>query len=1076
MKEKYRSYPYALVVVCLLLSSYNMFAQSKAKTIIKGVIVAEIDGIPLAGVTVAEKDKDNRIINGVVTDFNGQYAIAMRDANNRLTFSYIGFVTKEELPGNRTTIDMRLVEDISELDAVLVRSTKKVFTGEFEMDKRRIATAVETISTKGISETVSAGIVDQLQGRLSGVDIVANSGDPGAGMSVRIRGTSSLNASSEPLIVINGVPLETEIDQLFDFGSADEDQYAALIGVSPDDIEEISVLKDAAATAQYGSRAANGVLLIKTKRGAKGPARFSYSYRSTVGWQPEGIPLLNGAQYSTLIKDELIATNNPSFPQIEFDPDYELFNLYNKDINWIDEITQTGTTNEHFFSVSGGGEKSNYRISASYKDQEGTTIGTGFESFTTRAILDYNVSDKIRISSELSFSHGSLDRSISNLRALALVKMPNQSIFQVDEEGNLTDQYFTPVDAFQGTGTTYYNPVAMSRLYSDNTENNRIIPIFRFNYKPIESLEFSSIISFDYNVDKRSLFLPEEAVGASWTSSSVNKATFSDAEFFVARTENRLVWHPYLGDNHSLFTSGALQTFGKTSQGYSAVTSNSPSSFIQTPIANTRIEGSGNELTSSFTQNRTLAYNFMFNYQYLDRYILSGAIRSEGNSKFGSAYRYGTFPSVAAKWIFSSEPFMEKLDFIDELGLRASYGENGNAPNFNYGQFNTYTTYDYNYLGERPVFPASMELTDLRWETVIQKNLGLTYSFFNRAISGDLEVYQSETKDILTQNTSIPSTSGFSTIPFINLGDISNEGFELSVRTKIIDKQDFGLDFNFNIARNRNLITKITDAQDIEDGNPLTTGPDGYLRRIQEGNPIGSFYGYRYLGVYSTSDDLIAQDQNGDDILDLNGEPKNVVFNNGYEFQAGDAKYEDINNDGNIDRLDVVYLGDANPLLFGGFGPNIRYKNFQFNAFFNFRYNQKVINIARMNAESMDSFDNQSTSTLSRWRFEGDVTDIPRAVFNSPVNTLASDRFLEDASFLRLKFITLRFNVPKTFLEKINFKNASIFVTGSNLLTFTNYSGADPETGNSRDWTQLGYDTNQTPRSQQITAGLNLSF
>lgn len=1074
MKDKYRSYSYVLVVVCVLLSVYNMSAQSK--TIISGTVLSEGDGLPLAGATIAEKDSDNRIINGVVSDFNGNYSIAVKNVNNTLTFSFVGFVTKSEVPGNRTTINVNLKEDISELDAIVLRGTKKVNTGEFEIDKRRIATAIQTINTKEISETVSSGIVDQLQGRLSGVDIVANSGEPGAGMSIRIRGTSSLNASSEPLIVINGVPFETEIDELFDFGSADEEQYAAMIGVSPDDIEEISVLKDAAATAQFGSRAANGVLMIKTKRGSKGPARFSYSYKGTVGWQPDGIPMLNGDQYSTLIKDELIAVNQASYPQIEYDPEYELYNLYNKNIDWIDEITQTGSTQEHFLGVSGGGEKSSYRVSASYKDQLGTTVGSAHKLFTTRAILDYNISDKIKIASELSYTHGSLDRSYNNIRSLALIKMPNQSIYQVDEDGNLTDQYFTPVDAFQGSGTTYYNPVAMAKLSEWNIENNRITPIFRFTYKPIKPLEFRSIISFDINVDKTSRFIPEEAIGASWTNSTANNAIFADAEFFVMRTDNRLTWNPSLGDNHSLFASGAIQTYEKTSQGYSSQTSNSPSSFIQTPIALTRIEGSGNNLSSSFTQNRNVAFNFMFNYQYLDRYILSGGIRSEGNSKFGSSYRYGTFPSIAAKWILSSEPFMEEYDFIDELGIRASYGVNGNSPSFNYGQYNTYSTYSYNYLDDRPVYPNNMELTDLRWETVVQKNIGLTYSFFNRRVSGDLEFYQKDTNDMLTKNTSIPTTSGFSSVPFLNLGDISNKGFELSVRTKVIDNKDFGLDFNFNVARNRNLITKITDAQDVEDGNPLATGPDGYLKRIQEGNPIGSFYGYRYLGVYSTSDDLVARDENGDIIYDINGEPKNMVFNRTREFKAGEAMYEDVNKDGNINRLDVVYLGNANPLLYGGFGPTIRYKNFRLNAFFNYRYNQKVINIARMNAESMDSFDNQSTSTLRRWRFEGDQTDIPRAVFNSPVNTLGSDRFLEDASFLRLKYVTLRYNLPKTFIKKINFTNASVYVTGTNLLTFTEYSGADPETGNSSDWKKLGYDTNQTPRSQQITVGLNLTF
>lgn len=1074
MKDKYRSYSYVLMIVCVLFSVSSMSAQTPLT--VSGTVIAGSDGLPLTGATIAEKDKNNRIINGVVADFNGNYSIKMADASNVLTYSYIGFVTKTVDPAGRTSIDISLKEDVAELDAIIVRGTKKVFNGDFEMDKRRIATAMETISTKELSETVSSGIVDQLQGRLSGVDIVANSGDPGAGLSIRIRGTSSLNASSEPLIVINGVPFETQIDTNFDFSTADEDQYASMIGVSPDDISEISVLKDAAATAQYGSRAANGVLLIKTKRGAKGKARFSYSYKGSTSKQPSGIPMLNGDQYSTLIKDEYIAIKDdlPNSGPVSYDPEFEEYNLYNKNINWIDEITQRGSTSEHFLGVSGGGEKSSYRVSGSYKNQTGTTVGSGFKLFTTRAILDYNISDKITIASELSYSHGSLDRAYSNLRALSLIKMPNQSIYQVDENGDLTDEYFTPVNTFQGAGDKYYNPVAMSRLAVDNTENNRITPIFRFSYKPNKQFNFRSIISFDISVDKAAKFVPEEAVGVTWTDTAGNRSTFSDAEFFVMRTDNKLIWVPELGEKHSFLSSFSLQTFEKTSQGYSAVASNSPSSDIQTPIANIRLEGS-NSLNSSFSQNRSLAANFAFNYQYLDRYVLSGGIRSEGNSKFGSNYRYGTFPSVAAKWILSSEPFMENAEFVDEIGLRASYGENGNSPSINYGAYNTYKTSG-TYLGESAVVPASMELTDLRWETVIQSNFGVTYSFFDRKVSGDLEFYKKDTKDLLTQNTAIPSTSGFSRVPYLNLGDISNQGFEFSVRTKIINNEDFGLDFNFNVARNTNIIERITEAQVVEAGDPLATGSNGYLKRIQEGNPIGSFYGYRYLGVFSTKEDLVARDANGDIIYDINGTPKNLVFNKSKEFQPGEAMYEDVNKDGNINALDVVYLGNANPLMFGGFGPNIRYKDFQLNAFFNFRYNQKLINLARMSSESMDSFDNQSTAVLRRWRFEGDETDIPRAVYGSTVNTLGSDRFLEDASFLRMKYITLRYNFPKPFINKLNFTNASVYITGTNLLTFTKYSGVDPEGGNSSNWQKIGYDSQQTPRSRQFTLGLNLSF
>lgn len=1071
---------YGLLVI-LLLPSSTAFSQSSS--VIKGVVTSASDGLELLGATVAEIDKDNRIVKGVITDFNGNYVINVSNTSNRLQFSFIGHTsTTLSITQGQKVINVVLEESSRALDEVVIEASKIVNTGEFNMSSERVATAMQTISAKEISESVSSSVVDQLQGQLSGVDIVAASGEPGAGMSIRIRGTSSLNASSEPLIVINGIPFATSVDDSFDFGSADEDEYASLIGVSPDDIDEISVLKDAAATAQYGSSAANGVLLIKTKRGTRGKAMFSYTYKGTIGFQPDGIPMLNGDQYSTLIKDEVLnigdrnSDEKNNVDQISYNPEYEFYDLYNQNVNWVDEITQMGKINEHNFSISGGGEKATYRISSSYKNQEGTTVGSANELFTLRSIMDYNISNKLRISTELAYSHGDLDKSYKDIRALALLKMPNQSIYELDEDGNSTGAYFTPEDAFQGSGTKYYNPVAMAELSEWNVKNNRITPTFRLTYKPVHSLSYDGIVSYDASNNSTTKFTPEEAMGVAWTSSSANNSYFGDSEFFSFRTENRLTWKPQLNENHSLFVAGKFITYDKTSRGYTVNTSNSPSNDLQSVVVPARVEGSGNSISSSYTRNTSVAYNFSFNYQYLNRYILSGGMRWEGNSRFGEDYRYGAFPSIAGKWIMSNEKYLRDINWLDELSMRGSFGINGNSPSFNYGAYNIYSTYNYNYIDVRPAYPSSVELTGLRWETIIQQNLGFNLEFFNHRVNADVEFYKKQTKDMLSKNTSIPTTSGYSRLNYLNQGDIDNNGWEVSVMTKVVKKKDFKFDFNFNLSRNKNTIKKLTDGMETESGNALSTGSDGYLKRIQEDNPIGSFYGYRSLGVYSTSEELYARDADGGIIYDISGEAKMMKFNNSKLFEAGDAKYEDVNHDGNINRLDVVYLGNANPLLYGGFGPNFTYKNFRLNVFFNFRYKQDVINLARMSTESMDSYDNQSTAVLRRWRFEGDETDIPRAYYNSTVNTLASDRFLEDASFLRMKYITLRYTVPKALTKKYNISKLSFYVTGTNLLTFTEYTGSDPETGSSSNWEKLGYDTNKTPRSQQYTLGMNVSF
>lgn len=1074
----------SLILLMNIVFVAHVHAQDGAT--ITGKVISSSDGLPMIGVTIAEKNASNRFVNGTITDFNGNYSITVADVNNPLSFSFIGFAQIQEVPGDKRVINITMDEASVEIGEVVVSALRMESDGEFNMDPKRITTAVTTVDFKELENVQASSFADQLQGRISGVDIVANSGDPGAGMSIRIRGTSSLNASSEPLIVINGIPFETQVDNSFDFSVADEQEYAALIGVSADDIEEISVLKDAAATAQYGSRGANGVLMIKTKRGSRGKAVFSAGYRGSVSQQPDGIPMLNGHQYSTLIKDEtlMLGKSRGSYPQVEFDPSYELYDYYNKDVNWLDEITQIGTVHNVNFGVSGGGEKAMYRISSSYKEEVGTTLGTANMLFTTRALMDYYVSDKLRITSELAFNHGSLDRSYPDIRNNALTKMPNQSIYELDEFGNSTGAYFTPVDAFQGSGTSYYNPVAMANLYTYNVENNRISPNFRLSYKLLKTLSYDAVLSFDANNNKTVFFVPEEAMGTSWAGSSANNAKLSDSEFFVIRTENKLTWRPNLGEDHSLFSAIKFISNDKISQTYSASSSNSPSTLLQTPIIDTRIEGSGNTISSNYTQYRQLTYNVAFNYAYKEKYILSGNINREGNSRFGKSYRYGTFPSIGARWIVSDEAFLKNINWLDEFSVRASYGVNGRSPDFNYGQYNVYSTYSYNYIDERPAFPASVELKGLKWETVTQQNLGFNLRLFDNRIDADMDIYMKRTEDLLSENTSIPSTSGFSSLPYLNIGTIDNQGWELSVMSKIIKKKDFRFDFNFNVSQNINVIREITEAMDVEEGNALETGPNGYLRRIQVDNPIGSFYGYRYLGVYSEADEyptntsnyIFARDENGDVIYDFNGEPKYMKFNNSRFFQSGDAMYEDINHDGNINVLDVVYLGDANPKLHGGFGPNFTYKQIQFNVFFNFRLKQQVMNLARMNTESMDGLDNQSTATLRRWRYEGNETDIPRAYYNSPFNNLGSDRYMEDASFLRMKYVTLRYNLPKNALGRIGLTTASVYITGQNLLTFTRYTGPDPETGSSDNWKNVGYDRNLTPRAKQITLGLNASF
>jgi TonB-linked SusC/RagA family outer membrane protein len=1037
-----------------------------------------------------ELDKNNRTINGVITDVYGNYTIRITNPNNKIAFSFIGFKAVTEDINSRKVINVSLETEDVQIQAVEIVA-KRVSDGFLNIEERNLTTSVQRLASTEIEYLQVASIDEAMQGRLAGVDIVASSGDPGAGMSIRIRGTTSINSSSEPLIVLNGIPYETEIDKDFDFAAADEIGYAQMLNISPDDIKEITVLKDAAATAVWGSRAANGVLMITTKRGSLGKPRADYSYKFTIAKQPDAIPMLNGDQYSMMILEGYMNKNGVPFPadnkELWYDPTWEHYWDYNQNTNWIDAVTRTGYTNDHNFSLSGGGEKARYRVSVGYLDQTGTTLGTSLKRLSTMLNLDYNVSDKIFFNTDLIYTRGDNDRNYPDIdkneyknksvREIAYKKMPNMSIYVRDEEGNPTDLYFSPESNIQGSWSTTYNPVAMADKGMYNILSNRIIPKFGLRYDILDHLRYNFDVAFDINNEKRKSFLPQDATGKPWTDPNVNKAGDKDNDIFIVQTFNKLYYQPNLGDKHNLMMLASFTTYDKVNYVYQSNTSNTSSSELQDPSIDSRIvnaEGLG--INSGKSQNRSIAALFTFNYSFLDRYILSGSIRRDGSSKFGSGKRFGNFPSISARWRISDEAFMQQFQFIDDLSVRASYGENGNAPGKSYTQFNNYSTFDWNYLGESAMYSKTMELVNKKWETTIQKNLGFNLILFNNRIDIDVDIYNKRTKDLFFEELKIPTITGFDEIG-MNAGVMDNRGWEINVMSGIIRISDFSVDFNFNIARNQNIIREISELHEQISGN---IGNGEYLERIQIDNPIGSFYGYRFKGVYIDEEATIAKDADGNQILDINGNPVYMTFNypyTDYIFQPGDAMYEDINYDGNINAFDIVYLGDANPLFTGGFGPIIRYKAISVNMFFHYRYGNDIVNKARMEIEKMYNYDNQSTAVLRRWRHEGDETDIPRALINGGYNWLGSDRFVEDGSFIRFKHLSILYTLPKALIQKFNITNAKIGLTASNLWTWTNYTGQDPEISfESNKFFEIGHDKSVTPRSREITFHINFSF
>jgi TonB-linked SusC/RagA family outer membrane protein len=911
-------------------------------------------------------------------------------------------------------------------------------------------------------------------------------------MSIRIRGVSTLNANDRPLIIVDNVPYETSIASDFDFATANEEGYAQMLNIAVDDIKEITVLKDAAATALWGTKAANGVLAITTKRGMKSlRPKVSYTYRGTFSFKPEPIPMLNGDQYSTLILEGVMNVTGIPLDQVEnkeflYDRSEPWwFYNYGQNTNWLDEITRNGYIHNHDFSLTGGGDKARYRFSVNYQDQEGVTLGTSLNRFTTRLNLDYYISDKLRLGADLSYAHGMSERnyisgnSKNNLHAVAYRKMPNMGVYEFDTDGNQMPVYFSPDRNIQGSYSGTYNPVAMADAGEYTTVNDRIIPKFQLNYRILKGLTYTFDIAFDINNTKRNWFLPQIATGRHWTDLNVNRATDQDEDSYIIYTNNRLSYANTFRDIHELTATLNFQTNDSKALRYTATSASSATSEFRDPSIPARVQEGGLTLETRSSQNRDNGIVAMVHYALLDRYIIAAGVRREGNSRFDEKFRYGFYPSLSLAWRLSGEPFLRSLNFLDDLRIKASYGQNGYPPRSPYMFFNRYRTFDYTYLGNTAVFPENMQLEDLRWESFITKNLGFTLEMFKTRLMIDFDIYQNSTKDMFEYGVDIPTSSGYEGI-LMNVGSLNNQGWDLSFRSYPVRTDELTISLDFNLAKNYNILREVADNYPLERGRTTTNGD--YKRIIQVGNPIGSFYGYRYLGVYKDEEDLVAIDASGSKVYDANGDPVNMVYNYpavNYEFQPGDAKYEDINHDGNINYLDVVYLGDANPDFTGGFGSTLKYKGLSLNIYFYGRYGNEIINESKMNGENMFYYDNQTTATLRRWRKPGDETDIPRALIGYGYNWLGSDRYVDDGSFLRLKYVTLSYYMPRSLIGRIGLEQLRLSLQLTNLLTFTNYLGQDPEINiNSRDGTiyTVGYDRSNTPRPKELTFTINVNF
>ncbi len=1073
-----------------------VFAQ-KAGDVISGVI-SDSEG-PMMMVNVIEVDASDRIIAHAITDINGQFSFRLGSPNDKLKVSYVGYETVL-LPLNKTYFDITL-KDMQAIEEVVIRADRVTESSGLAIPEREVSGAAQRISMEEFEGLGITTVDEALQGRISGLDIVMNNGNLGSGSTMHLRGVSTITGDSNPLIVVDGVPWNNDFRSEIDYATANEEQFAQLLNVNPEDISSITVLKDASSAGIWGSQGANGVIEIKTKRGTRGKTRVTFSYRMNGTWQPQSYKLLNGDQYTMFLKESYfnphLSDDAANINEINYDPSWSEYNMFNDNTDWPSLVKQFGAQHSFNLAISGGGEKANFRISAGFDTQNGSIIAQHLNRFTTRVALDYFISDRIKVVTNYNMTYTKNHQNPTSL-ATALKRMPNLSPFYEDEFGNDTDVYYEVLNSV--VSEELRNDVGVNPLNQAYNVNNvstslQINPEFRLVYNILglendqTKLTYEGMINFSVFNSTSDNFEPSSLHTGSWNSQGNNSSSTNTQKRMSVATEHSLTFVPHFNNpNHSFMAlvRGHIESSNDKSQqqGIYGLPSGT--------FTSTALPGTIQSFSTGAGQGRSVWALFQAHYAFKGKYIVDFTSRTDGSTAFGDSRRWGTFPSVSLRWNISDEPFIkDNAPWITMLSIRPSWGINGRSPG---GQGLYYSKYSSGnaYLNTATIYPSNIRLNKLQWEEAQQWNLGFDVGLFNDKLTFDVNLYSKYTTKLLMNNLSIPTSAGFSNIQYSNQGEMRNRGWELNLNAnRFINVGKFSVNGNLTFSDNYNELTQM-DPTILDGFNSEFNYDNGqWLTYVQLNNAFGSIYGFKYLGVYQYSEYSpeeipgvsgpnapVVKDENGNVILDSKNKTKPMMFAYGetaeYEFVGGDAIYEDINHDGNINELDIVYLGSTLPKLSGGFGLRFTYGRFSLNTQFNFRWGNKVINNARMGLEKMYNNDNSIASVNWRWRVEGDETTVPRALHNYGYNWLASDRYVEDGSMLRLNYVQLSYSLDPKITKNFGVQGMSLSASMNNLFVLTKYSGADPEISQGS-W-GLAQDNSQTPRAKSFTLSLTVNF
>ncbi|QZE14654.1 TonB-dependent receptor [Halosquirtibacter laminarini] len=1032
---------YIGLLLCML-CSFVGFAQ---KGLVKGV-VKDDQGLPLPGVTVVLEGTTT----GTITNYDGMYSLKTKK-NGKLVFSFIGYKSVTEPIKGRSKIDVELENDIQQIGEV-------VAVGYGTKSIKDVTSSIATVKAEELAKAPVANFDQALAGRMSGVQVSASDGTPGKGMQIVIRGGNSVTGDNTPLYVVDGIAMES-----FDPGS-----------LSTNDIESMSILKDAAASAIYGSRAANGVFLITTKGGKVGPTRISVNVNGGVQWIPRRMDVLDPYHFVTLQEEvayELGGTYIDNFKEHWVSPE-----LYkdSKGTNWQDEIFRTSFIKNANVSLSGGNKSTRHYASVNFVDQEGTMINTGYQKINSQLRLNHTFSNKAKFG--LNFNYNHTDQkgetiSGNNRNSIIMDALTFRPVNPVIDDGleegiDLDDRNnlrFNPVKNLTNTDRSYQ--IDALRINGD------------FSFDLAKGLVFKTTAGFNVDTRKLSKSYGYDTYQGRRGVNGINSYIESRRKYVLTNTNtlnyNKRVgnskWNLLLGEEASSIVSDYVRAAG-----------------ANMPIDDLGADNLGMGTTfpapkSSKTGNTMLSYFSRVNYSYKEKWLLSATFRADGSSRFTGDNKWGYFPSASVGYRMIQEPFMQSQDFISNLKLRATWGQNGNNKIGDFSAYNlmnatTSSGYMFEDLYHKGLVYTNLQSEDIRWETTTQLNFAIDLGFADERIKTTLEWYRKNTTDLLLNADMAPST-GFDKT-YKNVGEIQNQGMELAINTINVKTRNFEWRTDFNISYNRNKCISLNDGQ-----TELLTNPDWsfkyseyqYITRV--GESVGQFYGLKSDGVYTVNDFNMVD---GAYVL------KDGIPNNGAKVAPGSTKLVDVNKDGTINNKDRVVIGNAQPDYFGGISNNFRYKNFDFSFFFQWSVGNEILNANRVVLEIPETKTNYNylSSVAGRYSYTNpdantDINIIRNGnVYGKPTNgNFVSDRFIEDGSFLRLKTVQVGYQFSKKMAKKMHLSKARLYASGQNLYTWTNYSGFDPEVSVGKNGALTpGLDYSAYPTSATFTVGLEIGF